>query len=282
MSTHAASVRSVTSHGPSAFGDDLRRFASLTWILAVTEFKLTFFGSALGYLWSLMKPLMLFGVLYLVFTNVFKLGTEVEFYPVYLLAGIVMWSYFLETTSGCVNCLVNRENLLRKIRFPRMVIPLSVAVTATFNFGLNLIAVGVFVLIQGVPVRASWLLLPLLVVVLVVLAVGIGMLLSALFVRYRDIAPIWDVCCQVLFYGTPILYVATKIPPSFLQISMANPLAVLTTQMRRWLLDPAAPGAGTLAGSPAFLLIPLGITVGLFILGLVVFSREAPRVAEDL
>ncbi len=270
------------SHAPSAFGGDLRRFASLTWILAVTDFKLRFFGSALGYLWSLMKPLMLFGVLYLVFTNVFNLGTEVDYYPVYLLTGIVLWSFFAEVTSGCVTCLVARENLLRKIRFPRMVIPLSVVLTALFNLGLNLVAVAVFIVISGVPVMATWLLMPLLVLLLIVLAVGVGTMLSALYVRYRDIQPIWDVCLQVLFYGTPILYVATKLPQNIQREAMANPIAVVTTQMRHWLLQPSAPTAGEVIGATWRLILPIGIVIGLFALGIWIFSREAPRIAEHL
>jgi len=92
-------------YGPSAFGDDLRRFVSLTFTLAVTDFKLRYFGSVLGYFWSLARPLMFFGVLYVVFTQVFRFGEGIEFYPVYLLSSIVLWTFFTETTGGCVQCL---------------------------------------------------------------------------------------------------------------------------------------------------------------------------------
>ncbi len=132
------------SHGPSAFGDDLRRFWNLTLTLAATDFKLRFFGSVLGYFWTLVRPLLFFGVLYfVVHGDLLGLDKGVPNYPVYLLSSIVLWTFFTETTGGCVQCLLERENLLRKMRFPRLVIPLSVALTALFNLGMNLVAVFV-------------------------------------------------------------------------------------------------------------------------------------------
>ena len=266
---------------PSALGGDLRRFVNLTYTLAVTEFKLRFFGSVLGYLWSLLRPLMLFGVLYVVFTQVVPLGEDVRYYEVYLLTSIVLFTYFAEVTGTCVAALVSRENLLRKIRFPRLVIPLSVALTALFNLAMNLVAVFVFMLVSGVRPRAGWLELPLLVAVLVVFATGIGMLLSALYVRFRDISPIWDVIQQVLFYGSPILYVVSKFE-SFQAVAMCNPIATVLTEMRHALLDPSAGSAASAIGGAPRLLIPAAIVVAVFALGLWVFNREAPRIAENL
>lgn len=268
--------------GPSAFGNDLRRFWSLTLTLATTEFKLRFFGSALGYVWTLMRPLMLFGVLYLVFTEVVRFGEEVDHYPVYLLTAIVLFTYFSEATGGSVPSLLNRESMLRKIRFPRMVIPLSVSLTSLFNLGMNLIAVFIFALANGVRPQWGWLELPLLIVILVVLATGVGMLLSALFVRYRDIEPIWDVVTQLLFYGSPVLYVISALPDSVERILLANPIAAVLTEMRHALLDPDAPTAAAAIGGAPRLLIPAAIVVGVFVLGLWVFNREAPRIAENL
>lgn len=268
--------------GPSAMGNDLRRFWSLTLMLATTEFKLRFFGSALGYVWTLMRPLMLFGVLYLVFTEVVRFGEGVKHYPVYLLTAIVLFTYFSEATGGSVPSLLGRESMLRKIRFPRMVIPLSVSLTSLFNLGMNLIAVFIFALANGVRPQWGWLELPLLIAILVVLATGVGMLLSALFVRYRDIEPIWDVVTQLLFYGSPILYVISALPDSAERILLANPIAAVLTEMRHALLDPDAPTAAAAIGGAPRLLIPAGIVVAVFALGLWVFHREAPRIAENL
>jgi ABC-2 type transport system permease protein len=268
--------------GPTAVGDDLSRFFALTWMLAVTDFKLRFFGSALGYFWTLMRPLLLFGVLYVVFTEVIRLGGDIDFYPVYLIASIVMFTFFSETTTRGVTSLVERENLLRKVRFPRLVIPLSVALHALFNLGLNMIVVFVFVVASGIEPRVSWLELVPLLLVLTVFTTGVAMLLSALYVRYRDMQPIWEVAVQILFYASPVIYVASFFPDSVEEEAMANPLAAIFTQVRHAVIDPSAPTAADVAGGGVRLLVPLAVVTASFVLGLWVFMREAPRIAEDL
>jgi ABC-2 type transport system permease protein len=268
--------------GPTAVGDDLRRLVNLTVTLAANDFKLRFFGSALGYLWSLMRPLLLFGVLYFVFTEVVRFGAGVDHYTVYLLTAIVLFTFFSETTSRGVTSLIERETLLRKIRFPRMVVPLSVALHALFNLGLNLIVVFVFVFASGIEVRWSWLMMIPLVLVLVVLSTGFAMLLSALFVRYRDVQPIWEVILQILFYASPVIYVTASLPDSIEREAMASPITAVLTEMRHVLIDPNAPTAAEAIGGGARLLIPLGLTLAVFALGAWVFAREAPRIAEDL
>src|SRR5688572_5389075 len=200
----SADVTRQQYRAPSALGHDLRRFVSLTLTLAATDFKLRFFGSVLGYVWTLMRPLLLFGVLYVVFTEIVRFGGDVKHYPVYLLTSIVLFTYFSESTSRGVTSLVERENLLRKMRFPRMVIPLAVALHALFNLGLNLIVVFAFILGSGISPRVEWLGLFPLVVLLVMFSTGVTMLLSALYVRYRDMQPIWDVALQMLFYASPV------------------------------------------------------------------------------
>lgn len=278
MSTPAPATYSQ----PSAVGDDLRRFGSLTVTLAVTDFKLRFFGSVLGYVWTLMRPLLLFGVLYLVFTEVVRFGEGVKHYPVYLLAAIVLFTFFSETTSRGVTALVERENLLRKVRFPRLAIPLAVALHALFNLGLNLIVVFAFVLASGIEPRPAWLELIPLIALLVVLSTGAAMLLSALYVRYRDVQPIWEVVLQVLFYASPIIYVTETLPDSIEREAMANPITAILTQMRHAVIDPSAPTAAEAIGGGVRLLIPLAVIAVVFGLGAWVFAREAPRIAEDL
>jgi ABC-2 type transport system permease protein len=268
--------------GPSALGEDVRRFLSLTYMLAATDFKLRFFGSALGYLWSLARPLLLFGTLYLVFTEVVRFGEGVKHYPVYLLSSIVLFTFFSETTSRGVNALVERENLLRKIRFPRLVIPLSVALHSLFNLGLNLIVVFVLVFASGITPTLDWLQIPLLVAMLIVFTTGVTMLLSALYVRYRDVHPIWEVGLQLLFYGSPVIYVIDTMPGSVRELAMCNPIAAVLTQWRHAVIDQTAPTAGTAIGGIEFLLIPLAIVAAVFALGLWVFARETPRIAENL
>jgi ABC-2 type transport system permease protein len=262
--------------------DDLRRFASLTWTLATTEWKLRFYGSALGYVWSLARPFLLFGVIYLVFAEFADLGDEVAHYPVYILFSMVLFNFFAETTNGSLVSLVARENLLRKVRFPRLAIPLSVALTALFNLGMTLVAVLIFAVASGVYPEWSWLELPVIIVLLAMLAIGVGMLLSALFVRYRDIAPIWDVVAQALFYASPVLYATTMLPEEYQHPYAASPIAALLAQMRHAVIEPGAPSAWEAIGGAERLVIPLGLIFGLFALGCWYFNRQAPRIAENL
>ncbi len=277
------SVQAVRHPGAvGSRGDTIRRTWSLAWVLAVTEWKLRFYGSALGYLWSLARPFALFGVIYLVFSEFANLGDQVPHYAVYILFSIVMFQFFTEIAGGSVQSLVARENLLRKIRFPRLVIPLSIVLVALFNVAMTMAAVLIFALINGVYPRWTWLELPLLLAVLLIFAAGIGMFMGALFVRFRDMAPIWDVIQQSLFYASPILYVATMVPDEFQRPYLANPIAAVLTQMRHAMVDPNASPIWDAIGGPVRLLIPAGIVVGSFVIGLWVFQREAPNIAENL
>ena len=279
MSTAAAPAE---HQRPSLLGSDLRRFWNLTWTLAATDFKLRFYGSVLGYVWTLARPFLFFGVIYFVFTEIVGLDKNVPNYGVYILFAFVLFQFFAEATGNCVNSLVTRESLLRKMRFPRLVIPLAVVLAALFNLGMTLIAVFGFAIAAGVYPTWGWLELPIIVLLLTILATGIGLLLSALFVRYRDVQPIWDVATQMLFYASPVLYVTTMVPESYQQAYLANPIAALLAEMRTAVVDPGARHAWEAIGGAERLLLPAGIVVGVFLLGAWVFRREAPRIAENL
>jgi ABC-2 type transport system permease protein len=269
--------------GPAAIGVDARRFVNLARTLAFTEFKLRFFGSALGYLWQLMRPLMLFGVLYAVFTQVLRFDSDAKYYPVALLSGIVLFTLVSESTGGAVTSLVDRENLVRKVQFPRLVVPLSVVLTALMNVGLNLIAVVAFLLASGGSVRVEWLEAPLLIATLALFAAGLAMLLSALYVRYRDVKPIWEVSLQLLFYGSPIFYTLDVIPNETLrELLLINPLAVVIQQFRHAVIDPSHPDALTAAGGWLPLIAAAAILLAVLLGGFRYFDRAAPRIAEDL
>jgi ABC-2 type transport system permease protein len=262
--------------------DDFRRLVSLTWTLAVTEWRLKFYGSFLGYLWSLARPFALFGVIYLVFSEFANLGDNVPGYAVYILFSLVLFQFFAEIAGGSVQSLVARENLLRKIRFPALVIPMSIALTAVFNLAMTLIAVALFAIASGIYPTWTWLELPVLVAVLLVFASGLGMLMSVLYVRYRDVQPIWEVLSQALFYASPVLYVATMVPAKFQRAYLSNPIASVLTQMRHAIVDPQAPNVWTAIGAPIRMLVPIGIVAVTVGLGTWIFRREAPRIAENL
>jgi ABC-2 type transport system permease protein len=269
--------------GPSALAGDSRRFFHLTWTLAVQEFKLRFFGSILGYLWQLMRPLLLFAVLYVVLVQAIKIGAGAKYFPAVLLTNIVLFQFFAEATAGAVGSVVDRENLVRKIQFPRLVVPAAVLLTAAFNLVVNLVAVAVFMVLAGVEPHVGWLEMPVILALLATFAAGLAMLLSALYVRLRDLKPIWEVALQLLFYGTPIIYTIETVQVEWLQkVMMVNPLGALVQQTRHALIDPSAPDTATVMGSWWLVLVPLAIVASAFALGLWVFNREAPRIAEDL
>jgi ABC-2 type transport system permease protein len=271
-----------TVQGPTALGDDPRRFFALTRTLTLTDFKLKFYGSALGYVWQLMRPLLLFGILLVVFTRFIKFG-KIQHYEVVLLMGIVLYSFLSEAVSGAVESVVAREPLVRKVQFPRLVIPATVVATAFLNLLLNLVAVFIFALIRGVRPHWQWIELPLILLWAVVLTSGIAMLVSVLYVRYRDVKPITDVVLQALFYGTPIFYPVERIAPTLRHLLvMFNPFAPIVQQARHALIDPQAWTAAEAAGGTLNLLVPIAITLGIFGLGFYVFNRQAPRIAEEL
>lgn len=269
--------------GPSALGGGRRRFFDLLWLMSVTEFKRTYFGTVLGYVWSLVRPLMLFGVLLFVFTKVFKIGSTLPDYPVLLLLGIVLFTFFQEATTNSVTSVVSQEGIVRKTQFPRLVIPLSTALTAIFNFALNLVIVVVFILAWGVSPMWTWLLFPFAVAALFVFTTAVSMALSVLYVRFRDVAIIWGVASQVLFYATPVLY-----PIEFLEnqtyerILMINPLAPIFEQVRHWVLEPSAPTAAEAAGGAVYLLPAAFLYVAICAFAVWIFRRDAPRIAEEL
>jgi len=269
--------------GPSAFGGGWTRFLRLTWLISVTDFKLGYLGTFLGYLWSLMRPVLLFGIYYVVFTQVFRFGDDVTDYPALLLLNIMLFTFFADATVRAVTSVVAQEGVVRKMQFPRIVIPLSVTLTAGFNMCLNLVAVLAFMLIYGIEPLTTWLLLPVIVIPLVVFTIAVSMILSATFVRFRDVGQFWSVFSVALFYGSPALYPIELAPEGMQEFINWNPLAPLLEQARVWLVDPTAPGAlAAVGGSHAKLLIPAAIFVATCVAAVWIFNREAPRIAEEL
>jgi len=260
----------------------VNRVVSLTTTLAVSEFKSRYFGSVFGYLWTLAKPLMLFGVLYVAFTHFIRFGGAIDHYPAYLLMAIVLWSFFAETTGNSVGSLVAHEGLIRKMPMPLIVIPLSIVMTASINLGLNLVAVFGFVLYNGVEITWRWIEFPLLLVALVVFSTSVSALVANLYVPFRDMKPIWEVVLQLGFWGTPIIYTFEAIPDSVDRYMMWNPLATIMTQMRHAVIDPSAPSAIEAIGGAGWLLVPFGIGFVTLVASFWLHRRTAPMLAERL
>jgi ABC-2 type transport system permease protein len=267
--------------GPTALGGGRKRALDLLYLMALTEFRRTYLGTALGYLWSLGRPLLLFAVLLTVFTQAFNLGDRVAHYPVLLLFNIVLFSFFQEATTQAVSSIVSREAVVRKTQFPRLVIPLAVVLTAVFNLAVNLVVVFAFLLAAGIAPMWSWLGLPLVLALLLVMTTAVSTVLAALYPRFRDTGIIWGVLVTALFYATPVLYPIDIVSGKLRDLIALNPLAPLFELARKWVIDPDAPGPVS-ASNGALALVPVVIFVGVCVLAVWVFRREAPRIAEEL
>lgn len=280
MSETSLELREV--RGPSPLGGGRRRALDLLYLIAASEFRRAYLGSALGQAWSLARPLLLFGVLLAVFTQAFRLGSSVPHYPVLLLMNIVLFGFFQEATLTAVGSMVGQEAVIRKTQFPRLVVPLAVVLTSLFNLGLNLLVVLVFLLAFGITPMWTWLLFPLVVAALVAITVAGSMILSALYPRFRDVGVIWGVAATALFYATPVLYPIDKVSPILRHVIALNPLSPLFVLARKWVIDPNAPGPAAVTGGYARLLVPAAIFVAVCAFAAWIFKREAPRIAEVL
>jgi ABC-2 type transport system permease protein len=269
--------------GPTALGGGTRRFFDLWWLTAKTQFRLGYHGTVLGFLWSLVRPLLLFAILLVVFTKVFRLGSGIPHYAAVLLLNVMLFGLFQEATVNSVQSVVGNEALVRKMQFPRVVIPLSVVLTVSLQFVLNLVVVFAIIVATGVHPIWTWVLFPFLVAALLILTTGVSLLLSALYVRLRDVAIIWTVLATVLFYATPVLYTIDYLHGAFKTAIMLNPLTPIFNQAREWVIDPSAPGAIEAVNGDWWLLaIPAALFVTICVAGVWTFAREAPRVAENL
>ena len=283
MSTATATAELQDVRGPSAFGGDRERFWSLLWLISVTEFRATYTTTVLGYVWTILRPLIYFGVILVVMREVLRFGENVVNYGPMLVLNIVLFQFFSETTTRSVRSVAAKEAMVRKLQFPRIIIPLSVSLTAAYTLIINLLAVFPLLLVLGVDPRWTWLLIVAITLLLVLFATGLAMILSVAYVRSEDTLQVWQLTMRALFFATPILYPIEAITQeSFRQIASLNPLAPLFEQARVWVIDPAAMTAAEAAGGVAFLAIPFALVIGSCFFGLWLFDREAPRVAETL
>jgi len=284
MEASAPELREV--RGPSALGGGSRRFFELLWLMAATEFKKSYFGTFLGYLWSLLRPLLLFAVLLFVFTRIIQIGGHIPHYAEWLLLGIMMFSLFSEATTNAVTSVVGREGIVRKTQFPRLVIPLATVATSLFNLGMNLIVVVGFLIAFGVYPMWTWLLFPFLVLGLLVFTTAVSLLLSTLYVKYRDVGIIWGVAVTAWIYGTPVIYpwetVQGSVSTTVQHVLLLNPLTPIFIQARKWVIDPNAPGAVSAAGGWVHLVPPIVLFVVVCAYAAWKFNRDAPRIAEAL
>ncbi len=253
--------------------------------LTKTDFKLRYQGSVLGYLWALLRPLMMFAILYVVFAKLLRFGGDIPHYPVYLLCGTTMWSFFTECTSQGIQAMVARGDLIRKISFPKYIVVVSSTLTAVINMLINLLVVVIFALINGVTPSLSWLLVPLSLIELYVLSLGIAFLLGSINVKYRDITSVWDVCIQALFYAVPIIYPVTMVAQSSVMVAkliLLNPIAQTIQDIRHNLITPETTTTWNFIGNHFLQVLPIVLIVALFIFATIFFRKRSKTFAEDV
>ena len=253
--------------------------------LTKTDFKLRYQGSVLGYLWALLRPLMMFAILYVVFSKLLRFGGDIPHYPVYLLCGTTMWSFFTECTSQGIQAIVNRGDLLRKISFPKYIVVVSATLTAVINMLINLVVIIIFAFINGVTPSWSWLLIIPAILELYILSLGIAFLLGAINVKYRDITSIWDVIVQALFYAVPIIYPVSMIAATSsiaAKIILLNPIAQAIQDIRFSLITHETITSWNYLGNILLSFIPIIITLTILVIGAFTFRRKSKFFAEEV
>lgn len=251
--------------------------------LVKTDFKLRYQGSVLGYVWSLLRPLLLFVILYIVFGVFLKAKGNIPHYPVYLLLGIVLWNYFAEVTTGAVGSIVGRGDLLRKINFPRYVIILAGSFGAFINLLLNFIVIAILMIITDVHVTWRAVILVPLIGELFIFSIAMAFFLSALYVRFRDVSYIWEVIMQAAFYATPILYPLSLVPLKAAKILLLNPMAQIIQDSRHVLVTPASQTIADLYGGDKWIwAIPLGLSFVIVMLAAAYFRSRSKYFAEEV
>jgi ABC-2 type transport system permease protein len=252
--------------------------------LVVTDFKLRYQGSVLGYAWSLLKPLFLFAIMYVVFGLLVKLGS-IEHYAVYLLLGIVLWTFFAEATNQGLSSIVSRGDVIRKVNFPKYIIVLSTTISALVNLVLNLVIVAVLMIFNGVELHLSALLLPFYIVEIYILALGLAFFLSALNVKFRDTSHIWEIVMQAAFYATPIIYplsIVVEKSEMVAKFLMLNPVAQAIQDARYSLITHDTTTIWSLFRNGWYALIPFMVVAIVFIIGTLYFKKHSKNFAESI
>lgn len=253
--------------------------------LVITEFKLRYQGSVLGYLWSLLKPLFTFIILYFVFVYFLRIGSDIPHWPVALLLGIVLWNFFSEITNNGLGAVVGRGDVIRKINFPKYVIVLASSASAFINLLLNLAVIAVFMILSGVQLGWGALLAPFFILEIFALGVGLALILSAIYVKIRDLNYIWEIIMQALFYASAVIYPISLILDRSTEIGklvLLSPITQPIQDIRHVLISENNTTLLSLTGNPLWYAVPLGIVVGVVVLGIYTFKKRSPYFAENI
>ncbi len=252
--------------------------------LVRTDFKLRYQGSALGYVWSLLRPLFLFVILYFVFAVFLKVGGDMPHWPVGLLIGIVLWNFFSEITSAGVGAIVGRGDVIRKINFPKYIIVLASSISALINLGLNMIIIMIFILLSGVDMGWFALLAPIYMIEIFLFGIGLAFILSTLYVRFRDINFIWEIILQGMFYASIVLYPVSMIlgmSHKVAAVLLMNPVAQAIQDVRHTMISSEYHTLSSVTSS-WYILVPVSIVLVTLVFGAWYFRRRSPKFAEEI
>jgi len=245
----------------------------LIWELAKNDFKLRYKSSILGFMWSFFKPLFMLTVLYVVFS--FVINQNIHHYALFLLLGILLWNFFVEATSISMSAVLDKGGLIKAVYFPRKTLIISACINALGTLVFNILIFVIFLIFFKITITYTFLIFILYVCLLFILGLGISYLLSSLYVKFRDIAHIWDVIVNTLFWVTPIIYSISIVPSQYKIIYLINPLATIINSARDLIIYNKLPE-----------LLPTIITIiiimAFYILGYFMFKKRSPYFAEDL
>jgi ABC-2 type transport system permease protein len=264
--------------------NQLRHQLRILRVIAGVEFKTRYADSAMGYLWSFAKPLAYFGILWLIFDRFLKVAGPIQHFEIYLIVGIVLLMFFLDSVGTALSSIVTRGSILRRIQFSPLLLPISVAMTACITFAVNVVAVAIFVAVSGITPHVSWILILPLLTELYVFSLGVGLILATLYVRFRDVGQIWELIAQLFIFATPLMFPASLFPIWAARIMFLNPFVQVMQDIRILLVGAGSQQRATVAGvfGPTGRLLPIAIAIGTLLLGLFLFRRDAPHFAEKV
>ncbi|WP_424357766.1 ABC transporter permease [Methanocella sp. MCL-LM] len=243
--------------------------------IALTDLKIRYKNSVLGFLWSLLQPLAMMVVLYIVFTNLFK-NEAIDNYPLYLMIGLISWGFFEKATNFSLNSIVGKANLVKKIYFPREVLVISACLTALIMSLIEFGIIAMFILVNGIVPSWQIVLFPAVLFIEFILVLGISLAIASLNVRYRDVQWIWAVFLQVGFFLTPIMYsIRIFKDTTVANLISLNPMGVIMDLMRDVIIRNTIPSWLSILSISAFSLVVLAV-------GWIVFRQIDPTFAEEV
>lgn len=250
-------------------------YKELVMRLAKTDFKLRYHGSVLGYVWAILKPLLMFTILNFVFSSIFNFrNSGTPNYPLELLMGILMFQFFSEGTMSGMNSLLSKAQLVTKIYVPRWTIVLGSTINALFVYGMNLIVLVLFFFIYHItPTFGGILMFFIYSILLYTLIVAFSLFTAPLLVRFRDLSMIWEVLLTVLMYASPIIYPLTMMPEHIQKIMLINPLAFIIHFSKQSLIGNYFTNGWNL------LYLFIGV-IGIFTISFLIFKRTEKKIAE--